>query len=109
MFSEKGRDRLRLGEELRYCGAGGIICNPLTSDSVTALADKIVDFIIFLAAPIAVLMTVYAGYLFITAADKQEQVKKARQTLLWVVVGVIVLILSKSAVVFVNSFLTPSP
>ena len=86
---------------------GGVICNPLGSDSLTVLIDRVIDFLLFLAAPIAVLMTVYAGFLFITGGDKPEQVKKARNTLLWVVVGVIVLILSKSVVVFVNSFLVP--
>lgn len=83
------------------------ICNPLASDNLMDLVDRIIDFILFLAAPVAVLMTVYAGYLFITAADSQEKVKKAKQTLLWVVIGVIVLVLSKSVVVFVNSFLVP--
>lgn len=85
----------------------GVICNPLGSDDITVLIDRVINFFLYLAGPIAVLMTVYAGYLFITGGNKPEEIKKAKQTLLWVVIGVIVLILSKSAVVFVNSFLTP--
>ncbi|MDP3764681.1 MAG: pilin [bacterium] len=84
----------------------GVICNPLGNNAdITVLVDRIVNFLLYLAGPIAVIMTVYAGFLFITGGDKPEQVKKARQMLLWIVIGVIVLILSKSAVVFVESFL----
>ena len=81
------------------------LSNPLTTDSITGILDKVVDFLLTLAAPIAVVMTIYAGYLFLTAGDKQEQVKTARQTLLYVVIGVAVLILSKGIVSLVNSFL----
>lgn len=84
----------------------GVICNPLGQDAtITTLIDKIINFFLFLAGPIAVIMVVYAGFLLITGGDKPEQVKKARQTLMWVVIGLIVLIFSKSVVGFVNSML----
>lgn len=86
----------------------GVICDPLNSNGdITVLVNRIVNFLLFIAGPVAILMTVYAGFLFITGGDKPEQVKKARQTLMWVVIGLIVLILSKSTVGFVNSILTP--
>ncbi len=86
----------------------GVICNPLGDDAtITVLIDRIINFLLYLAAPIAVLMTVYAGFLFITRGDKPEEIKKASKMLLYIVIGVIVLILSKSVVGFVNSFLTP--
>ena len=86
----------------------GVICDPLNSNgNISVLIDRIINFLLYLAAPIAVLMTVYAGFLFITRGDKPEEIKKASKMLLYIVIGVIVLILSKSVVGFVNSFLTP--
>lgn len=86
----------------------GVICDPLNSNGdITVLIDRIINFLLLLAGPIAVLMTVYAGFLFITRGDKPEEIKKASKMLLYIVIGVIVLILSKSVVGFVNSFLTP--
>ena len=84
----------------------GVICNPLGQDAtITTLIDKIINFFLFLAGPIAVIMVVYAGFLFITGGDKPDNIKQAKQTLMWVVIGLIVLILSKSVVGFVNSVL----
>ena len=84
----------------------GVICNPLGEGAnIDVLIDRIINFLLYLASPLAVVMIVYAGFLFMTGGDKPEQVKKAKQTLLWTVVGVVILILAKSVTVFVKSFL----
>ena len=44
--------------------------------TITVLIDRIINFLLYLAAPIAALMTVYAGFLFITRGDKPEEIKK---------------------------------
>ncbi|MEK7501078.1 MAG: pilin [Patescibacteria group bacterium] len=83
-----------------------VIADPINAGSVQEIADRIINFLLLLAAPIAVVMTIYAGYLFMTARDNQDQVKKARTTLLYVIIGVIILVLSKAVVSFAVSFLT---
>lgn len=89
-------------------GSGGNITliNPLASSDITSLLNSIINFLLALAIPVATVMAIYAGYLLITARDNEEKVKQARQTLLWVVIGVMVLILSKSIVSLAQSFLT---
>ncbi len=81
------------------------IQNPLKSNDLSQLLDNIINFLLTLAAPIAVIMMIYAGYLFITASDNEEKVKTARKTMLYVVIGVAILILSKGVVTLVSSFL----
>lgn len=84
--------------------AGGgdvVLTNPLAVNSISAIVDKIVNFLLVLAGPIAVLMLVYAGYLFIVGGTKEENIKKARSIILYVVIGIAVLVLSK-AIVYVT-------
>ena len=77
------------------------ITNPLPYDNIPAVLDRIIDFLAILAAPIAVLMLVYAAYLFVLAGTSPDNVKKAKSIILYVVVGLVVLGLSK-AIVYVT-------
>ena len=94
------------GSENGDSDAQPVLTNPISSGTVQEIADKLIDFFLVLAAPIAVIMTIYAGYLFLTAGDNQDKVKTARKTLLYVVVGVAVLILSKGIVSWAKSFIS---
>ncbi len=85
------------------------ITNPLQAKDLTELLNNIINFLLTLAAPIAVIMMIYAGYLFITASDNEEKVKTARKTMLYVVIGIAILILSKGVVTLVSSFLPLKP
>jgi len=75
-----------------------VLTNPLSADSLPAIVDNIVDFLLALAGPIAILMLVYAGYLFVVGGTNENNIKKAKQIILWSVVGIAVLVLSKSIV-----------
>ena len=88
-------------------GGGGntILVNPLAADNIPQLLNSIINFLLALAAPIATIMVIYAGYLLIIARDNEDKVKEARKTLLFVVLGVLVLILSKGIVSLAQSFL----
>ena len=86
-------------------GSGGddvVITNPLQGiNSIPDVIDRIINFLAVLAAPIAVLMLVYAAYLFVLAGTSPDNVKKAKSIILYVVVGLVVLGLSK-AIVYVT-------
>ena len=82
-----------------------ILINPLAADNIPQLLNSIINFLLALAAPIATIMVIYAGYLLIIARDNEDKVKEARKTLLFVVLGVLVLILSKGIVSLAQSFL----
>ncbi len=75
-----------------------VLTDPINAGSVQEIANRIINFLFILAGPVAVIMIVYAGYLFLTATDNEEQVKKARKTILYVVIGIAVLVLSKAVI-----------
>jgi type IV secretory pathway VirB2 component (pilin) len=65
--------------------------------------DKIVDVVFGVLIAVAVLMIIIAGFMFVTASGNDEQVKKARNMLLYAVVGVIVALLAKGIVEFLKT------
>ncbi|MBI2466161.1 MAG: hypothetical protein HYV66_02975 [Candidatus Sungbacteria bacterium] len=93
-------------------GGGDVITitNPLGYDTIPEVLNRIIDFLALLAAPIAVLMLVWAAYLFVLAGTSPDNVKKAKSIILYVVVGLMVLGLSKAIVSVTLSVLnTPAP
>ena len=69
--------------------------NPLAADTVMELIQDVIDILVAIGVPIAVLFLVYAGFLFVTARGSEEQIKKAKGILLWTIVGILILLGAK--------------
>lgn len=76
--------------------AGGIsttLMNPLQGDgSLESFLLNILAFVVRIGAIIVVLMVVYVGFMFVKAQGKEEEIRKARQALLWTLVGALILL-----------------
>jgi len=69
------------------------IDNPFKKSTIKDLIETIVnDILIPIGAVVAVLMIIYAGFLFVTARGNETQITKARQALLWAVIGAAILL-----------------
>lgn len=82
--------------------------SPIFSQS--QIFKLIVEFTTWFAAivfAIAVIMIIYGGVLYITAAGSEEKAKTARRLLLYACIGIAVAILAFGAQFLVQSFLTP--
>ena len=77
-----------------------------TGKTVEEILNSVVNWLLVIAAPIAVIMTIWAGYLFMTGGDNEERIKKARSTLMYVVIGIVILIISKGIITLVRSFVS---
>jgi flagellar basal body-associated protein FliL len=65
------------------------IKNPL-GDSITNIPDfivKILNIVLIIAIPIIALAIIYSGFLFVTSGGNSEQLKKAKKTLLYTLIG----------------------
>lgn len=83
-------------------GSGISLSNPLKADSFTKLADNIIDFLIKIGGPIAVIMVIWSGFLFMKSGGNEEKITQAKSTLTWTVVGLAVLIVAKSVTLILN-------
>jgi len=76
-------------------GASGTgLTNPLGSTTtLTALLTSILTFITTSIGPVIVtLMLVYCGFLFVMAQGKEAEITKAKDALMWTVIGALILL-----------------
>jgi len=81
------------------------ICNPLEAEELEVIIDNIIDFIFKIAIPLVPLMIIYAGFLFVTAAGNISQIDRAQKIMIWTVVGLAILLLSKGILVIIKQLL----
>jgi hypothetical protein len=66
--------------------------NPIAAESFEALVTAILEVVVAIGTPIAILAIIYSGFLFVKAQGKPEALKTAREALIWTIVGVAVLL-----------------
>lgn len=74
------------------------------TDSFTKVATKIITWIRDIAILVAVGMIIWAGILFMTAAGSPDKITKARNALLWALVGLAIVIIGTGWIELIQSF-----
>lgn len=71
--------------------------NPLGSDnnSLTAFANSVVDAVVTVGLPIAALMIVYSGFLFVMARGNPTELGKAKDAFLYAIIGIAIILAAK--------------
>src|SRR3989344_2299879 len=88
------------------CPAGAVcIENPLRACSFAELIDGIINFIIAIAVAITPIMVIIGGFMFVTGGGDPAKITRAKQLLLWTVIGLTVILLAKSLVAVLSSVL----
>jgi len=72
------------------------IPNPIKAGSIPELIKTIVDLIFYIAVAVVPLMVVIGGIMFMMAAGEPQKVSKAKNVLLWSIVGMAVILLSRA-------------
>jgi hypothetical protein len=70
--------------------------NPLGGiDSFAELVNAIANIVFKIGVPVAVIFIIYSGFLFVSAKGNAEQLKSAKSTFFWAVIGTAVLLGAK--------------
>ena len=83
-----------------------ILENPLSTDSIPVLIGRVIRAALGIVGSLALVVFVYGGFLWMTAAGKPEMVKRGKNTLTWAAIGLAVIFLSYSIVRYILSVLT---
>ncbi len=81
------------------------IQNPLTAGSFEDIINNLIDFIFKIAIVLAPLMVIIGGFLFMTAGGNIQQITQAKNLLIWTVIGLLVILLSKGILAIINLIL----
>lgn len=69
---------------------GGSIVNPLGPtgpQDIPSFIKKILEIVVTIGTPIVTIAIIYTGFLFVKAQGKPEEITKAKQTLLYSIIG----------------------
>ena len=69
--------------------------NPITSQTLPELANRILNFFFMLAIVIAPILVLYAGFLMLTAGGNPEKLQTARTVLVWTVIAFAIILVAK--------------
>ncbi len=79
------------------------IPNPIACNDATCLISQVIRYILGVIAILATLMFVWGGVMMLTSAGNADRVKRAKETLAWAAIGIIIIILSWAIIRFVLS------
>jgi|GEM_PF-878534 len=74
------------------CLTSGKICNPLSVNSLQQLLKTILEGAIKIGIPIIALAIVYSGFLFVKARGNSEELSKAKDALIYTLIGAAILV-----------------
>lgn len=81
------------------------IPNPLKAETFEQLINSLIDFLVKIGLPIATIMIVWSGILFMASGGDPEKVTRAKKMLLYTVIGYGILLLSKGIISLIISIL----
>lgn len=87
-----------------YCPPGEI-CNPLGTDTFEGLLDVITNFLFLISIPIVSIMILYGGFKMLTAAGAPDKIEAGKKTIIYAVVGFMVIILARGAALIIKDIL----
>jgi hypothetical protein len=91
-------------------GPDGGDCSQITSDdadsSVATIINTVIDIFSIIVGAVSVIMIIFGGLRYITSAGDSANVTAARNTILYAVVGLVIVIFAQTIVKFVVARLT---
>ena len=84
------------------------IPNPLGSGGrdIPTLIDTIATWLLGIGSTIAVIIVIWAAFLFMTSGGNTEKVTTARRTLWYAIIGLTILLLAKGVTLLIQNFLS---
>lgn len=77
--------------------------NPIKCPDATCLVSQFIRYILGTIAVIATLMFIWGGVMMLTSGGNADQVKRAKETLVWATIGIVVILISWALIRFVLS------
>ena len=90
------KDEVKKGADMTNSGGGGG-----SNQNLPDIITTIINVMLFIAGALAVIMIIYGGIRYITAHGDEKQVKVAKDTIVYSVVGLIIAILAYALVTFI--------
>jgi hypothetical protein len=81
--------------------AGGSCSNESTGPDVNTIINTVINLLSWIIGVIAVIMIIYGGFKFVTSAGDSGKVTSARSTIIYALIGLVVVAFAQTIVKFV--------
>jgi hypothetical protein len=81
------------------------IPNPVNATSFETLVQAIAKWFVRIMVPIAAIIFLYAGFLFLTSGGDEEKVKKAKRAITYAIVGLVIVLIGAGFITLIKSIL----
>ncbi|MCD4760617.1 pilin [bacterium] len=71
-----------------------VIHNPLKAQSISKLAGNIINGLLGITGALSLFFLVWGGILWMTSAGNADRVKKGKDSIVWAILGILVVFLS---------------
>ena len=78
-----------------------------TTADISTLITNITTLALGLAGAVAVIFIIIGAYGYLTAFGNEEKATKAKTTITWAIIGIVVIVLAEVIVTIVWQFITP--
>jgi len=86
---------------------GGKICNPIPNiTSIPGLIQTVLEGVIRIGLPVVALAIIYCGFLFVFARGNSEKLTKARESLMYTLIGSAILLGSWAIALMIEATVT---
>ncbi len=82
----------------------GLLPNPLRVSSIGDLINKIIDYLIIIAAPILTIMVLIGAFQIMFAEGNSEKWQTGKKTIVYAVIGYAIILLSKGISSLIANF-----
>ena len=86
-------------------GTGPSLSNPLKFDSIPEVLKAIGNFIFALGIPLASVFILIGAFQFMTAGGSEERIRKGKKTLLWAIIGLMIILLTNAIISIIQDVL----
>ena len=69
--------------------------NPLGTTSIIQIINNVLNYLIYISVPILAIMILVGGFQILTARDNPEKIKKGKTTIMYAVIGFVIILISK--------------
>ena len=77
-------------------GGGPVgLTNPLEAETLEEAINALINFLFLLAFTLGPLLIIYAAFLILSAAGREEQIRKGKNIILWTLVALTIILLAK--------------
>lgn len=76
-------------------GGGVTLNNPLGTDNIMVVINRVLNYLIYISVPILALMILVGGFYILSAKDDTGKVQKGKDVIKYAVIGFVVILCSK--------------